>query len=236
MAHEYLKNHRGRIVNGISLGVAVVVGVLICVRLIAYGTGPIRKLALADRSANEAASDPCSLQRHISQMKELTEKLKPSSLFAPPAPEPAAPQVSSILGRRVLIGGKWYKIGETAAGAKILAIEPSSVKVEWKGEELVLQVVAVASGAPPPPPPPKPAETTAPTAPKQGAPTPVAQQPAEEDPLAWMGIELPAAVRAKFLEHWNSMTDEQKQKAKEEWSKLSDEQKQQAADAMANQA
>ena len=53
----------------------------------------------------------------------------------------------------------------------------------------------------------------------------------EEDPLAWLGIELSAAARAKFLESWNQMSDEQKQQAKEQWSKASDEQKQQAADA-----
>jgi hypothetical protein len=50
-----------------------------------------------------------------------------------------------------------------------------------------------------------------------------------------MGVDLPANVRAKFLETWNQLTDEQKEKAKEGWSKMSDEQKQQAVDAMSRQ-
>ena len=53
----------------------------------------------------------------------------------------------------------------------------------------------------------------------------------QEDPLAWLGVKLSAKLRAKLLEKWNSLTDEQKEQFKEHWNNMSDEEKQQALEA-----
>jgi len=55
---------------------------------------------------------------------------------------------------------------------------------------------------------------------------------AEEDPLAWMGVELSPALRAKLLEKWNGLSDEEKEQMKDRWNNMSDEQKQQAVNSM----
>ena len=47
-----------------------------------------------------------------------------------------------------------------------------------------------------------------------------------------MGVDLPASVKEKLLEHWNNMSDEEKKEAKEKWNNMSDEQKQEAVKAM----
>jgi hypothetical protein len=116
--------------------------------------------------------------------------------------------------------------------AKIVAIEPSQVRIQWEGKEIVLAPIQ-AVGAPGPK-----KKAKKPIADKAESKE-IAEKPMQEkvtaapvDPLAWMGVKLSAALRAKFLEKWNQMSDEQKAKAKEQWNSMSDEQKQQAVDAM----
>ncbi len=89
---------------------------------------------------------PRRIQRAIVQYKKSTEKNEqgqsspsqhaqaPESIFAPPQ-KPKVPKCMAVLGDEALINGKWYKIGSEANGAKILAINPESVKILWEGKE-----------------------------------------------------------------------------------------------------
>ena len=40
-----------------------------------------------------------------------------------------------ILGHEALINGKWYKVGDSVGEAKIVAIEPTKVRIAWNGQE-----------------------------------------------------------------------------------------------------
>ena len=61
-------------------------------------------------------------------------------MFAPPIPKKHPvnkDQVLGILGSEVLINGKWYKTGDNVGDAKIVAITPIDVRIEWDGNEQV---------------------------------------------------------------------------------------------------
>ena len=68
----------------------------------------------------------------------VAEQLKKSNLFSPPAP-PRHPVTSvlGILGNEALIGDRWYKAGDNIADAKVVAVEPTQVRVQWQGRETV---------------------------------------------------------------------------------------------------
>jgi hypothetical protein len=43
--------------------------------------------------------------------------------------------VSAIMGNEVCINEQWYKLGDVVKDAKIVAIEPTQVRIEWEGQE-----------------------------------------------------------------------------------------------------
>ena len=51
-----------------------------------------------------------------------------------------------ILGREALIGDKWYKVGDSVGDAKIVAIEPTKVKVVWDGQEKEFSPIGSSGG------------------------------------------------------------------------------------------
>jgi len=53
------------------------------------------------------------------------------------------------LGDEALINGKWYKIGDMVADAKIVAIEPAQVRIEWEGSEKSFAPIDASSPAGP---------------------------------------------------------------------------------------
>ncbi len=181
--------------------------------------------------------DPNSLKRCLGEAKKTAETLKQKNLFVktPPKEHPVK-QVEGILGSEAFIAGKWYKVGEKVADAKIVAINATDVKVEWNGKETSFSPITAVSAAPPGrpsaamgpmkpggPQPPQPPEIKPP---KVGAP------PTDDDPLAWMGVKLSPKMRALLMQKWSSATPEEREKGKEEWNKMPDEQKQQAVQAM----
>ena len=183
--------------------------------------------------SNPNSNDPCSLL--LDKTTKLVESLKKKNIFVPPPPKPKPPrQCQGIFGDEVLINGKWYKVGDTVpSGAKVLAVEAASVKLEWEGKEIILAPIqsATSSGAKPP-------AKKAPRRTKKTNPgkKPEKTEPAEpeelvdEDDLAW--LDIPEHLKEKFRKIWDQMTPEQKEKGREQWQNMSEEQKQQAFEQM----
>ena len=182
--------------------------------------------------------DPNGLKQCLGEAKKTADTLKQNNLFikTPPKEHPVK-QVEGILGCEAFIAGKWYKMGDKIADAKIVAINATDVKIEWNGKETSFSPIAAVSASPPAPPaagpkrevgpmPAKPAEVKVV---KAEAPAPA---PAEEDPLAWLGVRLSPKMQAMLMEKWNNASPEEREKGKQEWNKMSDEQKQQAVGAM----
>jgi uncharacterized membrane protein YgcG len=87
-----------------------------------------------------------SAQRY-EQMRQEASKAAPSAadrikllqeknLFAPKPPKPTAPQATQILGDAAFFGDKWVKVGEEINGAKVVAIDSTSVTLLWEEKEV----------------------------------------------------------------------------------------------------
>jgi hypothetical protein len=180
--------------------------------------------------------DPNSLKQCLGAARKTADTLKQNNLFikTPPKQHPVK-QVEGILGSEAFVGGKWYKVGDKIADAKIVAIGATKVEVEWDGKKTSFSPIQAASAGPPARPgarPGGPAGPMPPKPPEARVAKPPGPAPTEEDPLAWMGVKLPPQLRAKLLEKWNSASPEEREKGKAEWNKMSDEQKEQAVGGM----
>jgi len=183
--------------------------------------------------------DPNDLQASLRKAKESADALKKSNLFVKEAPkEHPVKQVAGILGAEVMIGDKWYKVGEKVGDATILAIAATEVTIEWQGQKKSFAPLAAASAQPEPPSKPSEEKPEAAKPPEPGKPAPpappvqakVEAPPTENDPLAWMGITLSPKLREMILAKWNSASDEEKRKAMEEWNKMPEGERQKALD------
>lgn len=236
MQYNYLKD---KFVVIVLLGVSAFLGIMILVKVRGFFVASAWAENVVKRAVAQTKPDANDMEEYLAKSKTIAEELKKKNLFVPPQQKKhPVSQVSGILGDEVLINDKWYKVGDKVGGAKIVAIEPTQVKIEWEGKEKVFDPINAVSA-----PAPKkvvekavvkekvePKKIAAPA--EKPVEVKVAAAPVKADPLAWMGVELSPKVRKMLLQHWNKASDEEKEKAKEEWNKMPDEQKRQAIEAM----
>ena len=209
----------------LCLGVAVkMIGGLLQKRSI---DGTVRESRQFLESQNSKAKE------YLEAYAKKVEMLKEKGAFCPPKKEPSPPQVVGILGDSVLMAGKWCKVDEEHAGAKVLKIEPTQVTILWKDKEMKLapllasipnnsngrqkkkdkktEIVTASNGS-------------------EANTGPVAVQQTQDDPLAWLGMEISAELRAFLLKLFDLMPADQLEKTKQEWANMSEEQKKQRMD------
>lgn len=236
MKFDYLKDKKD-LVAKVLLGVSAVLVILTLVKAAGFFVASASAKRLVKDAVAQSKPDANDMEKYFAKSRTIAGELKQKNLFAPPPPrQHPVKQVWGIFGDEVLIEGKWYKVGDTVGDAKIVAIEPAQVKIEWEGKEKSFSPFDAKSAAESK----KRAEKSAakrggrremPMRPvKKAVEEKVSAPSEEEDPLAWMGVKLSPAARAKMLEAWNKMSDEQKEKMKERWNNMSDEEKQKAAD------
>lgn len=218
------------------IAAAVLLGSLACAKVAQSVIEPKRIEGLVAYAAARNDQDPNRVQPWLESAKDIAKTLREKNLFVkvPPKEHPVK-QVDGILGREVLVGDKWYKAGEKIGDANVISVESTHVIIEWDGQKKTFAPIASASAKPasgPKRPEAKPKEAkveSAESAGKAEAVTATATETAgDDDPLAWMGVDLPPHVKAKLLEMWNSLPEEQKENAKKEWNNMSDEKKQEA--------
>ena len=236
MQNNYLKD---KFVVIVLLGVSAFLGIMILVKVRGFFVSSAWAENVVKRAVAQTKPDANDVEKYLAKSKTIADELKKKNLFAPPQQKKhPVSQVSGILGDEVLIKGKWYKVGDKVGGAKIVAIEPTQVKIEWEGNEKVFAPINAVSAAAPKKVVEKavvkekvePKKVAAPV--EKPVEVKVTAAPVKADPLAWMGVELSPKVRKMLLKHWNKASDEEKQKMKEEWNKVPEEQKQQMIDAM----
>ncbi len=99
------------------------------------------------RAAGASASDPNALAAQTEQAKSTADALKEKNLFTPKPPKQnPIKEVAGILGDEALINGNWYKAGKSVGDAKILAVEPTKVRISWNGQETELAPMASQGG------------------------------------------------------------------------------------------
>jgi hypothetical protein len=132
------KKNKKEIVSVGLLGVSAVMVVLIAIKVTAFIAAPARAQNSVKKAVELSKLDSEEVQKHLAKSKEIADQLKKNNLFAPPPPKQHPvnkDQVLGILGGEVLINGKWYKTGDNVGDAKIIAIEPTQVRIEWDGSE-----------------------------------------------------------------------------------------------------
>lgn len=234
------KKYMDRVRLGL-VAATVLLGAWACARVVGYFNGPAHAEDRVAQALTRNAPDANAVKPYLDKAREMAEALKKKNLFSkePPKEHPVK-QIDGILGAEVLIGDKLYKVGEKVGDATITAIEPTRVTVEWNGQKKTFSPFEADGNRPSGPPGPAEAprarsrelkpprsEGKAEVAKVTAAPT-----TAEDDPLAWMGVKVPEALRAKLLEKWNSLSEEEKAEAREQWENMPEEQKQQAMQAM----
>ena len=237
MKPDYLNNNHPNkkrdIISVGLLGVSAFMGVLILIKVTTFFAAPARAENSVKRAVALSKPNVEEVEKHLAKSKAIADVLKKKNLFAPPPPKQhPVKQVSGILGDEVLINGKWYKVGDKMGDAIIVAVEPTLVRIEWEGSEKVFAPISAVSA-------PEPKKVVAKAVVKKEVLKKVekaveekAETVSAEDPLAWMGVDLPTKVREMVLQQWNNASDEEKAKAKEEWNSMPEDQKRQAIEAM----
>ena len=144
MKLEDLKERR-EAVPAVLLGLAAFLVLMILVKLIAISVSSARAERLIGAAVAQGVSDANAVEKCVSKAKEAAEALKKKNLFSPPQKkEHPVKEVRGIIGNRALINGKEYELGESVGDAKVVAIEPTYVKIEWEGNTKVFAPISAA--------------------------------------------------------------------------------------------
>jgi hypothetical protein len=153
MKREYLNNNHKKdkkeMISVGLLGASAVMVVLMVIEVTGFLTAPIRAEQTLNKAVAQSKPDDEEVKKHLDASKSIADKLKKKNLFAPPPPKKhPVNQVLGILGDEVLINGKWYKAGDNVGDAKIVAIEPTLVRIEWDGNEKTFLPIDTKTSAP----------------------------------------------------------------------------------------
>jgi hypothetical protein len=142
---DYIKNKR-QAIPVVLLGVSVLLGVLTLVKVAGFFVASARAQSLVKKAVAQNRMDPNDVAEHLAEAKAIADGLKKKNLFAPPEPKRSPVSVvSGILGDEALINGKWYKAGDSVGDAKVVAIEPTRVRIEWDAKEETFAPIGAAS-------------------------------------------------------------------------------------------
>ena len=136
MKLDYLKKKK-ELVSVILLGVSAFFAVLILVKVTGFFTASARAENIVKTAIAQNNADAEDMDKYFAKYKALADELKKNNLFAPPPPKQhPIKEVLGIFGDEVLIGkDKWYKVGDKVGDAKIVAIGPTEVTIEWDGNK-----------------------------------------------------------------------------------------------------
>jgi len=122
----------------VLLGASAVFAVLIVLKTTGFLAASARAEGLVRRAVGQNGSDDREIQGAVVRSCAVADELKKANLFSSPEPKPhPVTSVEGILGDEVLIEGKWYKAGDLVQDARIVAVEPTQVRIEWDGRERI---------------------------------------------------------------------------------------------------
>lgn len=137
MRREYLYQNK-KLALMLLLGVSIVCAAVILFRVTGFFADSSKAATLLKDAVAQSKPDANDMEKRLADSKTIAEELKKKNLFAPPPPKQhPVTAVSGIMGNEVLINDTWYKLGQMVGDAKIVAIEPTRIKMEWDGQEKV---------------------------------------------------------------------------------------------------
>jgi hypothetical protein len=189
-----------------------------------YWTEPLATAQLAQAVLLAAArtdgrgTDANDLKGSLAQARTFAEQLKKKNLFVRTGP-PQHPvsEVLGILGDEALINDKWYKVGDSVGDAKIVAIEPTKVKVAWNGQEKEFSPIGAGGSGGPAGARSARAERTAPgNRPSRAGGAQVVISGQRRGPGRGGLSSLSPEERQRMREQWQNMSPEERQRRREE--------------------
>lgn len=218
-------------------GVSVLLAVMVLVKVASFLATTARAENMVSRAERHGGPNGGDVEAHLAEAKADADRLKQKNLFAsPPARKHPVKEVSGILGSEVLIADKWYSVGGKIGDAKIVAVGSTDVTIEWDGKRKVFAPIAATIAGGPAKKKPKQPVAEKRAGPKdvvaKRVPGKVMTAPGQEDEFAWIGVKLSDKLKSKFLEKWNTLSEEEKAEAKAKWKSMPDEQKKRAVEGM----
>ena len=136
VSRKYLLRQKKAVACFVMFGAVVVLVGLTLVNATRFLTMSTGVESIVQDASIQANADADDAEKNLTKYKVLAEALKRKNVFVPTLPKQhPVKEVSGILGNRVLIQGKWYKVGDTLGDAKIVAIGPAQAIIEWEGTE-----------------------------------------------------------------------------------------------------
>jgi len=134
----------------VLLGVAALLAILALVKVGDFFATSARARSIVQKAAALDKSDPNLLQANLAGLKDIADALKKRNLFVPPEPRRhPVNEVFGILGNEAFINDGWRKVGDMIGDARVVAIEPTQVKIEWDGQtKYFAPLTATGSGSP----------------------------------------------------------------------------------------
>ena len=118
------------------LVIAVASAFLIAVRVRGFFVTSANAQSAVEQTIDQNKPDPNNLKAQLGKFEKVAADLKKQNLFSPPPPrQNPVKAVAGIMGDEALINGKLYKVGAKVGDAEIVAINPTSVTVEWDGKK-----------------------------------------------------------------------------------------------------
>ncbi len=124
------------------LAVAVLSVVLIVVKVADFFVTSANAQTAVEKAIAQSKPDAKNVTTQTGKLKKVADALKKQNLFSPPPP-PQNPvkSVAGIMGDEAIINGKLYKVGAKVGDAKIVAIAPKAVTIEWNGKKTVFNPI-----------------------------------------------------------------------------------------------
>ncbi len=202
----------------ILLAVAVLLGALMLLKVAGFLVTSSKVTGAAVRTGG-GGTDANGLKESLAQARTSAEQLKKTNLFVKPAPKQhPVSEVLGILGAEALIGDKWYKVGDSVGDAKIIAIEPTKVKVAWDGQEKEFAPIGSGGGGGAGGPP--------------GARGPRTASGSKPGRSGGAQVVISGQRRGSSREGMSSMAPEERQRMREQWQSMSPEERERRREEM----
>ena len=151
MKLDYLKG-RERLAQYVLFGVAGVSVVLMLVKVVDYFASSAKAQGIVEDVVSQGEPNEAAVREKLGGLRGIADALKKANLFVPPRPrQHPVSAVLGIMGDEALINDKWYKAGDKIGDARIVAVEPTQVKIEWDGSTKYFAPLASADGSSGPP-------------------------------------------------------------------------------------
>lgn len=135
MKLDYLKEKK-ELVATVLLATSVLSVVLIVIKITGFFLASARAENAVNQAIQQSKPDDKNVTAQLDKFKKVADALKKENLFSPPPPrQNPVTAVAGIIGDEALINGRLYKVGDRVGDARIVAIEPTSVTIEWDGRK-----------------------------------------------------------------------------------------------------